>query len=137
MPNINPDEIYNKASSGRLKDADNSSAGPREEARIISADVAGSEKHEREKQRWRENQSTRLRDKFPIKFIFLSVAVFSLSIANGLYGIFLPIISYILYVVGGILVAYIIYYIIRQSKISHDSRKYKKQRKNHPTPPVQ
>ncbi|MBR3319008.1 hypothetical protein IKG06_00690 [Candidatus Saccharibacteria bacterium] len=137
MPNINPDEIYHRPISGRLKDANSTSEVPKEEAKIISSNVEGSEEYEREKQLWREGQSVRLNDGFRTKFIFLCVAIASLILANGLYGAFLPVISYILYAVSGILAVYIIYYLIRQSKISYDSRKYKKQRKKHPTTPIQ
>ena len=136
MPKVNPDEIYRQATSGRLKQSDNP-VNPPEEARIISANVDGSEEYEREKQLWRDRQSVGLSDEFPMRFVFLSIAVVALGFANRLYGVFLPVVSYILYAVGGLFIAYLIYYVVRQSKISHDSRKYKKQKKNHPTPPVQ
>ena len=136
MPNINPDEIYHKASSGRLKNTDNPEES-HDEIHFISMNVEGSEEYEREKENWRESQSIGLSDRFPIRFVFATIAIFALGFANKLYGTFLPIISYFLYAVGGLLIVYLIYYVVRQSKISSDSRKYKKRDKNNPTPPVQ
>ena len=136
MPNINPDEIYHKASSGRLKNTDNPEES-HDEIHFISMNVEGSEEYEREKENWRESQSIGLSDRFPIRFVFATIAIFALGFANKLYGTFLPIISYFLYAVGGLLIIYLIYYVVRQSKISSDSRKYKKRDKNNPTPPVQ
>lgn len=130
-PHFNPDEIYHKASSGRLQNTD-SKADSYDQIHIISANVEGSKEYEREKQLWREEKSLRLQNGLAFHIVFFTIAIAMLAFSNKLYGSFLPIIQYILYIVAGAFIVYILFYSIYQLKIHHDSRKYKKQQKNPP-----
>lgn len=137
MAKVNPDEIYHKAQVGRLRDLNDPAKPNDDESRIVSANVEGSDEYEREQQQWREDKATCLTDKLPTRIMFFVIVIFVLIFTNRLYGTFLPIVKYALYAVAGLFVLYLISYVIRQIKISHDSKQYKKQQKNKPTPPVQ
>jgi hypothetical protein len=121
----NPDEIYHKASSGRLQNTIDSKESY-DDVHFISMHVEGSEEDKREKQRWLKNESVRLNDNVFVQIVLCAVATASFAIADFLYGIYLPVINYFLKAAVLIFIIILIHYIVRQVKISRESRKLKK-----------
>ena len=135
MPSVpNPDEIYHKASSGRLQNTSNE-ADSYDEIHFISMNVEGSDEYERQKQHWREEKSTQLTDRIVPIMVALIVLTSGFTIAFAIYGWRLPYIIYFVFATATALFCVVVYFIIRKIKLAHESRKYKKRQKNPPQKP--
>lgn len=122
----NTDDLYPKANQGRLKMTDESLP---EKAAIISKNVKGSDEYERFEQKMREAKAVELDDRLVGRIIVCTVGVFALGFVDYLYGRFLPVINYFVKGAALIFAGFLLYYLIRQLKISIDSRRFKKHRK--------
>lgn len=122
-----PNSVYPDAYKGRLKNVD---TPPPEEARIISKDVDGSKEYERSKEFIREEEYTRLDDKLRFLIIFMTVIIGILAILSRMIGSFFPYYKQALILAIGLLIAFIVYYLIRRSKIKKDSKKFKDNKSN-------
>lgn len=132
MPNVpNPDEIYHKASSGRLQNTSNPNDSY-DEIHFISMDVEGSDKYERQKQHWRETESNRLNDHIIPVMIALIVLISGFIIAFAVYGWRLPYIIYFVLGATAALACVVTYFLVRKIKLARESYKYKKHQKNPP-----
>ena len=129
MAKFNPDDIYHKASNGRLQNTTDSNESYYN-VHFISIQVEGSEQDEQEKQRWRENESIRLDDKLGVRIILLFVAICVLTFADFLYGKYLPVINYFIKAAAIILFVILIHYLVRQHRITKASRKFRERNKN-------
>ena len=125
----NPDEIYHKASSGRLQNTTDI-GGSYDNVHFISMHVEGSEEDKRDKQRWLKDESVRLNDNFFVQIVFCTIAIAALIFADYLYGRFLPVINYFVIAAALVFLALLIYFVVRQVKISRESRKLKKLNKD-------
>ncbi|MBQ1528511.1 DUF2892 domain-containing protein [Candidatus Saccharibacteria bacterium] len=135
MPSIpNPDEIYHKASEGRLKNTSNPNESY-DEVHFISVNVEGSEEYEREKQRWRETKSVQLDDRIIPIIVALIVLTSGFAIAFAIYGWRLPYIAYFVLAATAALACVITYFVVRKIKLARESREYKKHQKNPPQKP--
>lgn len=130
MAKLNPDDIYHKASNGRLQNTTDPKESYDNEVRFVSKNVEGSEEYEREKQRWRMNEAVRLNDNFFVQIVFCTIAIAALIFADYLYGSFLPIVNYFVKAAALIFVALLVYFVVRQVKISRESREFKKRNKD-------
>lgn len=118
--------IYPEATEGRVKTSDTPLP---EEQKIISRNVDGSKEYEDFKERARENELDTISHRFFGLSIFFVVAIVALAFSNAVYGWYLPYIKYILGAVAGIFLLIVIVFLIRQFRLRHASKKYKKQRK--------
>ena len=135
MPNVpNPDEIYHKASSGRLQNTNNE-ADSYDEIHFISMDVEGSDEYERQKQYWHKNSLERLDHKYIIIIMFCIVAVSGFTIACALYDWYLHYVIY--FVIAAVVILFVIttYYLIRRIKLTRAIKKFEKRQKNPPQNP--
>ena len=125
---FNPDDIYHKASAGRLKNASDESESY-DTIHFVSVNVEGSPEYERQMVIFAEESSLRLKNKFFLRLIFLVMFTAGAVIANGLYGRFNPYIIYLVYADLTLIALYIVYYAFRQYYLSRSAKKHRKKLK--------
>lgn len=123
----NPKDIYPDASEGRLKTAETS---VREESKIITKDVEGSEEFERTKEYQRRNTSVRLDDRLRVFIIVCGTLIGAFGFINsqsrGITRFFEPLVI----IPAIVLISFLVYYLVRQISIAKKSRDFRKKRKD-------
>ena len=127
MPTANPDEIYHKASHGRLQNTNNE-ADSYDDIHFVSLEVEGSKEAINSQKLIREESTLRLKDRLRSTFLIggtLWGSFFALDAWVGSKAGF-PLFGILAKICLGSMILFVIYYIITIIRYSRQARKNKK-----------